>query len=269
MDKISEERSIETIKCASCADTRLAKVRKPSVWQNKIGIYREVFNMAIFKTLGDELSYKDILQCDGAFSVIHVNYNKSPLFNGTDSRNLAKDSRKNSLSSKENIKNVIECIDSFDGTEKNFKKDDQISLWKNYWTEYINAFDKLQNLLPSSVVTIYVGRQAIEIGFKYLLLKKTGQIKNIKTHDLGELSKLFFKEYEINDSYMDWMDVFCEKFCKYIEGGNAEYFRYPEYNKNTYFAGNRLDIGWLSYNFALILLKLIHFADLDDEFKKR
>ena len=81
MDKISEERSIEAIKCASCADTRLAKVRKPSVWQNKIGIYREVFNMAIFKTLGDELSYKDILQCDGAFSVIHVNYNKSPLFN--------------------------------------------------------------------------------------------------------------------------------------------------------------------------------------------
>lgn len=41
------------------------------------------------------------------------------------------------------------------------------------------------------------------------------------------------------------------------------------YNKNTYFAGDRLDIGWLSYNFALILLKLIHFADLDDEFKKR
>lgn len=231
-------------------------------------MHREVFNMTIFKTFGDKLCYKDILQCDGAFSIVHFNYDKSPIFNGTDSKNLVKNSRMNSLSSKVNIKNVIESIDSFDGTEKNYKKDDRILLWKNYWTEYINAFDKLQDLLPSSIVTIYVGRQAIEIGFKYLLLKKFGQIKNIKTHDLGELSKLLFEEYDINDNYMDYVDVFCEKFCKYIEGGNAEYFRYPEYNKSTYFAGDYLDISWLSYNFALILLKLIHFANLDEEFLK-
>ena len=30
---------------------------------------------------------------------------------------------------------------------------------------------------------------------------------------------------------MDLVNVFCEKFCKYIEGGNVEYFRYPEYKK--------------------------------------
>ena len=219
--------------------------------------------MDFFKILENKLSYKDVLQLDGAFSVAHVNYDKSPIFNGIDSRDLGKNSRKNSLSSEEKIEDVIGCIDSFDGTEKNFKKDDRISLWKNYWIEYINAFDKLVDSLPSSVVTIHVGRQAIEIGFKYLLLKKTGQI-NI-THDLGELSNSFFTEYEINDSYMAGVDVFCEKFCKYVEGGNVEYFRYPEYKKNTYFAGTRLDIRWLSYNFALIILKLIHFADLETE----
>ncbi len=218
--------------------------------------------MNLFKALGNDLSYKDILQLDASFSVAHVNYDKSPIFGEIDGRNLAKGSRKNSLSSEEKIDDVIGCINSFDGTEKDLKKDDQISLWKNYWIEYINAFDKLIDSLPSSIVTIYVGRQAIEIGFKYLLLI-TGKTK--MTHDLGELSNMFLTECNINDSYMDGVDVFCERFCEYIEGGNVEYFRYPEYKKNTYFAGNCLDIGWLSYNFALIILKLLHFADLDTE----
>ena len=219
--------------------------------------------MECFKALGKKLRYTDILQLDAAFSVAHVNYNKSPLFNGVDGKDLANKSRKNSLSSQNKIENVIECLDLFDGTEKNFKKDDRISLWKNYWLEYINAFDSLIDSLPSSVVTINVGRQAVEIGFKYLLLKKTGQIN--KTHDLGGLAKLFFAEHEVHDDYLEWVETFCEKFCKCIEGGNDEYFRYPEYKKNTFFAGNRLDIEWLSYNFALIILKLLHFANLDTE----
>lgn len=231
--------------------------------QREIRVYMEVLNVDIFKNLENKVSYNDVLQLDGAFSAAHVNYGKSPIFNGNDSKDMAKNSRKNSLSSNEKIEDVIGEIYSFDGTEKNYKKDDRISLWKNYWLEYINAFDKLMELLPNSVVTTYVGRQAIEIGFKYLLLKKTGQIE--ATHDLGKLSKLLFNEYDINDSYMDWVDVFCEKFCDYIEGGNAEYFRYPEYKKNSYFAGNRLSIEWLSYNFVLIILKLIHFADLETE----
>ena len=49
--------------------------------------------MNIFKALGNELTYKEVLQLDGAFSVAHVNYDKSPIFNGTDSRNVAKNSR--------------------------------------------------------------------------------------------------------------------------------------------------------------------------------
>lgn len=223
----------------------------------------EVFDMNLFKAQETKLSYKDIIQLDSAFSAAHINYDKSPIFDGVDSRNLAKKSRGDSLSSKEKILDVVECIESSDGTAKDLKKDDRISLWKSYWIEYINAFDKLVDSLPDSVVTINVGRQAIEIGFKYLLLKKTEQINT--THDIGKLSELFFKEYKINNSYMEWVDVFCKKFCKYVEGGNVEYFRYPEYKKGKYFAGNHLDIGWLTYNFALIILKLLHFADLDDE----
>lgn len=207
------------------------------------------------------LSYKDVLQVDGAFSTAHINYDKSPLFNGNDSRNLAKVSRGDSLSVKEQIEDVLDCIESFDGTANNLQKNDRISLWENYWLEYINAFDTLREALPNSIVTTNVGRQAIEIGFKYLLLKKTGDINY--THDLQELSASLFKEYRINDSYMEWVDVFCEKYCKYIEGENDEYFRFPEYRKGKFFAGNRLDIEWLSYNFALILLKLLHFAGLD------
>lgn len=59
------------------------------------------------------------------------------------------------------------------------------------------------------------------------------------------------------------MDSFCKMFCEYIEGGYAEYFRFPEYKKQNYFAGNHLDMRWLSYNLALIILKLIHLIDLE------
>ena len=128
--------------------------------------------MNIFKAFGDDISYKDPLQLDGAFSVAHINYGKSPIFNGNDSKDVAKNSRKTSVSSNEKIEDVLGCINSFNGTEKDFKKDDKLQLWELYWMEYINAFDKLTKILPNSVVTIYVGRQAVEIGIKYLLLKK-------------------------------------------------------------------------------------------------
>lgn len=218
-----------------------------------------VFGMTLFGKGRTNLSYKDVLQVDGAFSTAHINYDKSPLFNGSDSRNLAKASRRKSPSAKDRIDDVQDCLKSFDGTENNLKRNDRISLWENYWMEYINAFDTLRETLPNSIATINVGRQAVEIGFKYLLLKKTGNISY--THNLQELSVLLFKEYKINDSYMEGLDVFCEKYSKYIEGENVEYFRFPEYKKGDFFAGNRLDIEWLSYNFALILLKLLHFAN--------
>lgn len=216
-----------------------------------------------FTIFGDELNYNDILQLDGAFSVCHINDNESPIFYKTDGKDTAKNSRKNSLSYQEKIEDVIGSIHSFNGTEKDFKMNDRITLWKMYWLEYIHAFRTLTDSLPKSVVTIYTGRQAIEIGFKYLLLKKTGRI--IKEHDLKELSNSLYSEYNIKDHYMEDVNTFCRLFGEYIEGGNVEYFRFPEYKGNHYFSGNRLDIKWLSYNLTLILLKLIHFAGLDAE----
>ena len=43
------------------------------------------------------------------------------------------------------------------------------------------------------------------------------------------------------------------------------YFRFSEYKNSEYFDGVFLNIDWLSYNFSLILLKLMHFAGIDDE----
>ena len=214
----------------------------------------------IFKAFGEDVSYKDCLQLDGAYSVAHINYGESPKFSNVDSKDIAKKSRKDSISSQEIVEDVRGCLYLFNGTEKNFKKADKIQLWEMYWLEYINAFDKLTQILPDSVVTIYVGRHTVEIGIKYLLYKKGSNIP--KTHDLKILADSLYEKYKINDSYMDSIAAFCEIFCENIEGGNAEYFRFPEYKANEFFAGNRLDIKWLSYNFALIILKLLHFAEL-------
>ncbi len=221
--------------------------------------------MRIFKAFGDNINYNDLIQLDGAFSVAPINYGKSPIFNGIDSKNIANNSRKHSISSEEKIDDVLGSLNSFIGTEKDYKKADNIKLWEIYWLEYINSFDKLTSILPDSIVTVYIGRQAIELGIKYLLLKKDS--KGYTTHDLKKLMDLLYSEYDINDNYMDYVASFCEFYCSNIEGGNAEYFRFPEYKHNNYFAGNRLDIKWLSYNISLILLKLIHFAELEDRFE--
>ena len=217
------------------------------------------------KIKSGEINYNDIIQLDGAFSVTHINYGESPTFHGVDSKSIASTSRKESLSSMDKIDDVIGNLHTFNGTEKNCKKNDRIVLWKSFWLEYIDVFDTLSESSPTSVVTIFVGRQAIEIGLKYLLLLKTGNIE--KSHDLGVLSDLFFSIYDIHEYYLEWIDPFCKNYCKFIEGDNAEYFRYPEYKRNEYFAGNGLSISWLTYNFAIILLKLLHFAGLDNEIK--
>ncbi len=219
--------------------------------------------MKIFSSFGGELSYRDGIQLDGAFSVSHINYGKSPIFNEEEAKEIASNSRKGSLSSAERIDDVPGSIYLFNGTEKNFKQVDKVSLWQSFWLEYTNAFDKLAHVLPSSIATVFLARHAVEIGFKYLLLKKTGDFP--KVHDLGQLSRDFFVAYSVGEGYMDDIAIFCDKYCAFIEGGNAEYFRFPEYKGSTFFAGNSLDIKWLSFNFALILLKLIHFADLEDE----
>lgn len=46
--------------------------------------------MKRFQSISENLSYNDILQLDGAFSALHINYGKSPLFNGENSKDLLK-----------------------------------------------------------------------------------------------------------------------------------------------------------------------------------
>lgn len=220
--------------------------------------------MKIFKKYGENFNYTKIIQLDCVFSAAHINYDKSPIFNNINGKTFAEKSRKNSISSKENIENVLGCLYSFNGTEKDLKKEDKILLWENYWLEYINAFSNLTDILPNSIVTVYIGRHAIEIGIKYLLLKKADYVKN--EHNLGVLSNLLFEKCNIKDNYMNCVKEFCSNYCEFIEGSNSEYFRYPEYKNNVFFAGNCLDIEWISYNLSLILLKLIHFSNLDEIF---
>lgn len=222
--------------------------------------------MSLFTSFGGELDYHDILQIDGAFYSAHVKYDKSPKFNGKYARTTVLASRKREFSSKERPSNCSERDKLPDGTDRNLKQDDRVELWKSYWLEYINAFDKLAASLPESVVTVFVGRQAIELGMKFILLKATGQLT--KGHDLGKLSEKLFSELAISKDYMDLICVFCKQYCEHVEGGNAEYFRFPEYRCNAFFGGNSLDMEWLSFNFALVLLKLIHFANLDQEIER-
>ena len=217
----------------------------------------------LFWGWGGDIDYKDPLQLDGAFSEAHKNYGKSPIFNNCVSSNFAFSSRNGNVSSMRKTNDVFESIRDSNGTEKGLNVTDKERLWKMYWLEYINAFNRLTVELPHSVVTSYIGRQAIELGIKYILLIKTSSFP--QTHDLAALSEKLFAECRIVDDYMKDIDKFCGCYSYYIEGNNVEYFRYPEYKANSFFAGNRLDIEWLSYNFALILLKLIHFVGIDEE----
>ena len=206
-----------------------------------------------FKAKNSDISYKDMLELDGCFAYCHTVYGKAPVFDKKSGGDISNKSRKNKISSKK--------LYGFNGTLLDYSSEDRIELWEAYWLEYINSFKMLTDVLPNSVVTIYVGRQAIEIGIKYLLLKKINKV--LKTHDLGVLCDLLYSEYNIDDDYMKDVKEFCTLYCKYIEGENPEYFRYPEYKSNSFFAGNYLDLNWISYNFILIIKKLYHFANIN------
>lgn len=218
----------------------------------------------MFEAFGNDINFSDLIQLDGAFSISHINYGESPKFSGVDARNIAILSRENKYSSKDKIENVFNNRSNFNGTEKNYYEKDIREMWEYFWKEYISVFDQLTKEKPYSIVTAYVGRHTIEMGLKFLLLCKSGKI--IRTHNLGELSKKLFTELDLNCDkyrYMKYVDDFCIFYSKYIEGGNAEYFRYPEYKGKSYFAGNRLDIKWLSYNISLVILKLMKLAEDD------
>lgn len=220
--------------------------------------------MKLFSSVGDQLAYQDLLQLDGALFSLHASYGDAPIFNGKSAKSLMHKPESSTLPVSKSINDIVTEAPQSKGTMESVKRNDQVDLWKNYWLEYVNAFDKLVGLLPDSVTTVFVGRQAVELGMKFILFNATGQ--SPKTHDLGTLSKTMFSQLAITDDYMDKVDAFCKKYCESIEGDNAEYFRYPQYKQDRFFGGTSLSLTWLSYNLSLVLLKLIHYAGLEQEF---
>ncbi len=215
--------------------------------------------MKSFRILGDEIDYKELLQLDGALSVAHKSYNTSTIFSEIDCYNPCSDNQYDKIALGDDTEKILTKLFSFNGTENNDNKDYRVEAWKAYWEEYINAFDILSISLPNSVVTAYIGRHAIELGFKYIILKQTNEIA--LTHSLKDLSVLFFKKCAASDSYLSDIISFCELYEEYLEGSKVEYFRFPEYKNSLLFSGNHLDISWLSYNMALVLLKLTHYSE--------
>lgn len=73
--------------------------------------------MSLFASFGNELSYEDVIQLDGAFAATHVNYGKAPLFNGAPHEDSNWESRKEFIfSSGLSIEETVERIRSVDGT---------------------------------------------------------------------------------------------------------------------------------------------------------
>lgn len=218
--------------------------------------------MSSKKSWKDTIGYNDIIQMDGFFAAAHNNYGKTPLFGNKPGTNIAVNSRKDSISSQRHIDDVLGNIRKFKGTEAGFKGEDKEELWKFFFLEYTNTFFAVTEAMPQSVVTVYLGRQAIELGLKYILIKEGKKLE--KTHSIYELAKYVIEDGE-TENYLSEIKEACYNFENYIEAGNVEYFRYPEYSGQQFWAGNMQDIEWLTYNLAIILIKIIHYAGLDEE----
>ena len=53
--------------------------------------------MKMFKKYGNDISYRDILQVDGADATWHVLYCKSPIFNGISAKNIEDELKKDKI----------------------------------------------------------------------------------------------------------------------------------------------------------------------------
>ena len=67
---------------------------------------------------------------------------------------------------------VLDSIRKFNGADKRIIKLQIESICGKYWFDYIEAFDKSTKVMPDSVVTVYIGRHAIELGLKYLIMER-------------------------------------------------------------------------------------------------
>lgn len=79
--------------------------------------------MNLFKKYGSNISYKDILEADGAYATCHVNYGKSPVFNGISGRDIVKDTPEHV--SLDDILNHRSFLSSVSDIESNVKREDR------------------------------------------------------------------------------------------------------------------------------------------------
>ncbi len=69
-------------------------------------------------------------------------------------------------------------------------------------------------------------------------------------------------KYSIEEPYMGEIPDFCNCYSKMLEGDNVEYFRYPEYSRKRYFAGNRL-VRMVIVQFCTDFVKIITICKSD------
>lgn len=80
--------------------------------------------ISVFKKYRNQINYEDHLQLDGAFSVAHINYGKSPRFNQVSIIDMNIESINSSLVSGDKIEGVLIFIHSSGGSEKDFNNED-------------------------------------------------------------------------------------------------------------------------------------------------
>lgn len=222
--------------------------------------------MRLFEVLDEKMSHSDTIQVDGAFAIVHVRNDVTSELHEANAGAGSAQSGSLEMGSAEYAGTFCASTGSFVGTKSELSMEERLDLWRRYWYEYISAFDTLTRALPDSVATAYMGGHAVELGFKYVLLAKSGSVE--RTHSLGRLSELVIRRFANKEKYLDWVVEFCESYELYLKGGHFEYFRYPEYGKGVaseYYAGSCFDVSWISYNLALITLKLLHLSGLDVE----
>ena len=92
----------------------------------------------------------DCIQLDAAFEKFHRNYDQNPLFNGKKLSDFNFNILKNEfIIHKKNFED-----DSYRGTTKRYSKKDKLELWKCYFDEYINSFNKSSSQHIENTITL-------------------------------------------------------------------------------------------------------------------
>ena len=99
--------------------------------------------------------YKDILQIDGAFAEAHLFYHKTPVFDGVNATSIVEGLDENRIINEIDSKSTRNNFDRFRGTFEEYNVSERLELWKRYFKEYANAFNKFCSVFDpfSSMLT--------------------------------------------------------------------------------------------------------------------